>query len=153
MLQIYAESLYWNHGLSQSRAARRVSRAGRVCSFEKPARSAQIEAWSRIQDRGSEFRTRDSRYSILIFTVLWKSESESELRIIGNFNTNWFWVPTIHKCFTEKVVVVLVLCIVWWILGSSYSLLFIVWGTSLHIWVLSTSTCIVPAALINQVQY
>ena len=86
MLQIYAESLYWNHGLSQSRAARRVSRAGRVCSFEKPARSAQIEAWSRIQDRGSEFRTRDSGYSILIFTVLWKSESE--LRIIGNFNTN-----------------------------------------------------------------
>ena len=77
---------YWNHGLSQSRAARRVSRAGRVCSFEKPARSAQIEAWSRIQDRGSEFRTRDSGYSILIFTVLWKSESE--LRIIGNFNTN-----------------------------------------------------------------
>ena len=86
MLQIYAESLYWNHGLSQSRAARRVSRAGRVCSFEKPARSAQIEAWSRIQDRGSEFRTRDSGYSILIFRVLWKSESE--LRIIGNFNTN-----------------------------------------------------------------
>ena len=63
-----------------------LSRAGRVCSFEKPARSAQIEAWSRIQDRGSEFRTRDSGYSILIFRVLWKSESE--LRIIGNFNTN-----------------------------------------------------------------
>ena len=58
--------------------------------FEKPARSAQVEAWSRsqdmIQDRGSEFRTRDSGCTILIFRVLWKSESE--LRIIGNFNTN-----------------------------------------------------------------
>ena len=69
-----------------TRGAAHVASARRVCSFEKPARSAQIEAWSRIQDRGSEFRTRDSGYSILIFTVLWKSESE--LRIIGNFNTN-----------------------------------------------------------------
>ena len=81
-----------NHGLSHARVARAPSsqfREGdtrRVRSFEKPARSAQVEAWSRIQDRGSEFRTRDSGYSILIFTVLWKSESE--LRIIGNFNTN-----------------------------------------------------------------
>eukprot|EP01043_Picozoa_sp_COSAG02_P103197 COSAG02_NODE_39213_length_419_cov_3.878125_1_plen_44_part_01 len=34
------------------------------------------------RDRGSEFRTRDPGYPILIFTVLWKSESE--LRITGN---------------------------------------------------------------------
>ena len=44
------------------------------CNMSR-CRSAQIEAWSRIQDRGSEFRTRDSGYSILIFRVLWKSES------------------------------------------------------------------------------
>ena len=79
MLQIYAESLYWNHGLSQSRAARRVSRAGRVCSFEKPARSAQIEAWSRIQDRGSEFRTRDSGYGT-VFDSNFQSSVEIRIR-------------------------------------------------------------------------
>ncbi len=37
---------------SHARGARRVPSARRVCSFEKPASlSAQVEAWSRIQEK------------------------------------------------------------------------------------------------------